>query len=922
MERFVVIDVETTGVSFEKGDRIIQVAYVVIQDNTIVERYSSYVNPKRSIPLFIQSLTNIDNTFVKEAPVFEEIAPKLLEALNGAFFVAHNVDFDLNFLNKELSAAGYNPFDGLVIDTVELAKIAFPTADGFRLSQLSKNFHMDHDQPHRADSDAEATGQLFIEILERLSRLPIETLSKLNQLAPRLKSNMKILLHRWMLQNDRSLQKDDFDYDYSYGLALRKVSEDEIMETHNGEIDFNHFFNTFLKNEKWCKERMEGFELRPGQLEMLSFIHETMKEGNHGLIEAGTGTGKTLAYLISAAFLAKEKNKRVIISTQTIQLQEQLLQKELPNAMKFLPFPIRIALLKGRSHYLCLQKFKNLLKNDINDTYDRAVSKAQILVWLTETETGDVEELSLATQNKRFWYEVSSDSYSCVTHSCFYQRARKRAQMADIVVTNHSLVLSDIRAGHQLLPAYEYIILDEGHHFEETATEQLGFQLDYLIVTQLLNESGAIDGDGFLHVISKTLLLDKEIGNTIFNLDEGGKVLKQEWYELFLLLYDYICKKQGQFNERGRMTVKMDVYDEEWFPVQESVDRFSALLDEWIKDLLKLSKHLEQHFVNELDIKQTLQAYIERVKKIQDTYNNLFINQQPEMIHWLEAETKGPKTSIFIKGRPVQVAEYLGDDFFSTKESVILTSATLTVSNKFKYMIQRLGLESFPVKTKRVVSPFHWDKQVQLVVPTDMPLIQESGEDAYIDAVVMQIYRLAQVTKGKMLVLFTSYDMLKKSYLLLKEMLEDEYVLIAQGVQTGSRNKLTRNFQQFEQAILLGSSSFWEGVDIPGRNLSVIVIVRLPFTPPDDPVFQAKSALLKEAGENPFMKLALPQAVIRFKQGFGRLIRRSSDRGIVVVLDRRIISTRYGKSFIKSLPNIPLMEKPMDELENDILKWL
>lgn len=911
------MDVETTGVSFDKGDRIIQIAYVVIIDNKIKESFSSYVNPERSIPSFIQQLTNIDSNLVKDAPLFRDIAPKIKQALNGAYFVAHNVDFDLSFLNKELDASGHTPFSGPVLDTVELAKIAFPTADGFRLSQLTKNFKLDHNQPHRADSDAAATSQLFLEIMERLSVLPEVCLEKLGELSKKLKSDAGSLLYTWLREKKEAKE----EYDYVHGLAIKKDGS-WVSSSSDNVVDFLSFYGKYLSNEDWCKKRMNGYELRTGQLEMLQFVYETMKNRGYGLIEAGTGTGKTLAYLIPAIFLAKESKKPVVISTQTIQLQEQILYKELQNVVNFLPFSVKAVLLKGRSHYLCLKKFSRLLIDDPVDSYERAVAKGQILVWLTETITGDVEELSLASASKRFWNEISSDPFTCLTHHCYYQRARKKAQQADIIITNHSLVLADVRAENQLLPNYERIILDEAHHFEETATEQLGLQLDYLSCLQLINELGSGEGeDGYLSRLKK-LPVSNDVQNQIKTIEAAGKTVKEEWYELFLLLSDYIKEKRGSFNERGRISVQLQLDDPVWIGPQDAVDRVSFAYEEWYQKVKKLSLTLEKQVGESKTNLDTLNSFIDRMEKFITTYVSLFIKQDRGTIYWLEGEGKGPRTSIFIKGRPVQVNEYLTEQFFQKRESVLLTSATLTVNGKFDYFVTRLGLAEFPIETKIVDSPFNWQEQVKLIVPKDMPLIQEAGEEAYIESAVMQIYRIAQVTNGKMLVLFTSYDMLKKSYFHLKDMLSDDYVLIAQGVQTGSRNKLTRNFQQFEKSILLGTTSFWEGVDIPGSDLSVIIMVKLPFSPPDDPMFKAKSRLMKESGYNPFMKLAIPQAVIRFRQGFGRLIRSSKDKGIVVVLDRRIISSRYGKTFIKSLPDIPLEERTMDDMEQILPKWL
>lgn len=929
MNRFVVLDVETTGVAFSRGDRIIQLAYSVVENEKIVRRYSTYINPERSIPMFIQSLTNISESQVIDAPSFADIAPKLLKELDGAYFVAHNAEFDIGFVNEELEDAGYPPFKGPMIDTVELSRIAFPTQDSFRLSQLAESFQMDHLEPHRADSDAEATALLLIEIFKTFGNLPLLTLQQLEKISIKLKSDIGSILMTWI--DKKKMQPVD-DIDAFHGIALKRdlpIDEEYRMPEDIPDVDM--FLNQTLNNEEHMSKLIPEYERRSGQVDMIHFIDQIFADNSIGLVEAGTGTGKTLAYLIPSALYAMKHGEPVIISTETIQLQEQIVKKEIPVLEQILPYPIRSALLKGRSHYLCLQKFENVLHNDPAESYDRSLSKAQILVWLTSTMTGDVEELSLASGNTRFWNEVASDASSCSTPSCpwfsrcFYQRARKKSKQADIIVTNHSLLCSDLVAEHQLIPGYSTLIIDEAHHLEDTATRQFGDKLDYLTMTQLLNDMIGREKGAWIPGNSLNKI-DQELRNDCLLLEEQVKNFRQEWNDLFLLINQYITKGLTGKNETGRSSKVIQSSDDAWSKVIETAKR----CDVDVKQLLKNLNHIVQSLDVMFEDKEStndqvdldwLQSIYTQLEQQYVNFHKLVLAQDEDSVYWLELESRGPKQSISIQGCPIDISEKLADQFFTKKDRVILTSATLTVNDKFNYMIQRLGLEDFQVETKQVDSPFAWDSQVSFMVPEDMPLIQEAGEQAYIEAAAMQIFRIAQVTKGKMLVLFTSYDMLRRTYQLLKTMFDDSFMLIAQGVQTKSRSKLTKNFQQFDQAILLGTSSFWEGVDIPGSDLSAIVMARLPFSPPNDPVFKARSDRLKQQGESPFMKLALPQAVLRFKQGFGRLIRRSSDRGIVVVLDRRIVNTRYGKSFTKSLPDIPLIEESMSEMEDRIEQW-
>src|SRR5690625_943791 len=285
----------------------------------------------------------------------------------------------------------------------------------------------------------------------------------------------------------------------------------------------------------------------------------------------------------------------------------------------------------------------------------------------------------------------------------------------------------------------------------------------------------------------------------------------------------------------------------------------------------------------------------------------------------MEIEAYGAKNSVYIYSEPIDVAQLLQEEFFSKKQSIILTSATLTIRNSFTFIKNRLGLTTKDVFTAKIQSPFQYKSQVQLMIPKDFPHI---NDDDFVYSTCEAILSLAEVTKGRMLILFTSYEMLRKSYQILREMMDlDEYMLIAQGISSGSRTRLKKNFQTFDKAILLGTSSFWEGVDIPGEDLSSLMIVRLPFQPPNHPLFEARAAELKRTGKNAFFDLSLPHAVLRFKQGFGRLIRSTNDRGIVFVCDARIVKARYGSFFTKSIPDVPISYDSTSVLMQNAKVW-
>ena len=934
--KYVVIDIETTGNAPKKGDRIIQIGLVVVERGKIIDQFSSFINPEREIPQFIQQFTGIANDRVQEAPTFSSIAPIVMEYLHDAYFVAHNVPFDLSFIQYELEASGYNYFSGPFIDTVELARLLLPTEESYKLNHLANHLNIEHDRPHQADSDAEVTAELLIFLLDKLNNLPLLTIQRLKPIIKKFDSALEAMLETIIHNKLTSAIINNGDQLEEFRqLVIRKpvpkIEDDFIVEVESFSEELQ-----FL--EKQLSTKMERFEIREGQKEMMGFIDDALSSNQHLLIEAGTGTGKSIAYLLPGLYFAKKNETSLVISTHTVQLQQQLLERDMKILKETVPFSFRTAVLKGRSHYLCLRKFEQKLSDHYDENYDTALSKAQILIWLTETEDGDVEQLNLPSGGKAFWNEVQSDAATCIGKHCpwfsrcFYHQARNRAYGADLIITNHAFLFTDMTQDHQLLPSFKQVIIDEAHHLEEVASDHFGIKTDYFSFSHLFSRIGALHTNDLLHKLSS---VQEEQGlnlDTSFEiLDKLMNDLKFEVDDCFRQIYSVVVNKTATAkNEVGRKSMRYypnEMTGQGWREIQEAVYRVQMLL----KDALKLMKKVNDEFSlfeDQLSFIQSgiltqFKGFYASLSEEKGKLEELLLQYDPNYVYWIEVDAKGAKNATFIYSKPIDVAELLAENFFSKKSSVVMTSATLTVKNSFNYIVKRLGLSDFGVTTKMIESPFIYQEQVQLMIPTTIPNIKEVDESEYIYEVVISILDIAKVTRGRMLVLFTSYDMLKKAYYQLKDFISnEEFILIGQGISSGSRAKLTKNFKQYDQAILFGTSSFWEGVDIPGEDLSCLIIVRLPFSPPDNPVFAAKSEKIKEIGKSPFMDLSLPQAIIRFKQGFGRLIRSSNDRGVVFVFDRRITGTRYGKSFIQSLPEVPIKENSLQKLLYELKKWL
>lgn len=932
INKYVVIDLETTGNTPKRGDKIIQFAAVIIENGKITETFSSLVNPQQKIPAFIEELTGLNDEMVRDAPLFSEIAKKVANLLEDSYFVAHNVLFDLSFLQEELIQSGLEGFYGPVLDTVELARILFPTADSYKLSDLAMQEDLKHERPHQADSDAYVTAELLLILLHKLEGLPQTTIKQLSKLSGGLKSDIGLFLEDLLSRMEQKLEAVPNSLEVYRGLALKRS---HYEEDHDGQTVCS-YPESEIEKEQLLKQAFPSYEKRDGQFIMMDMVYEAFKTKQHALIEAGTGVGKSLAYLLPGALFAKKEKKPVLISTFTNQLQQQLMNKDIPLLKKMLSFSVKTSLLKGRSHYLSLAKFEQSLLEE-EDNYDTTLTKMQILIWLTETETGDSDELNLSSGGLIYWNKIKNEHSEFLQDKHwlqydFYQRARREAYEAELIITNHSVVLADIVSDKKILPDYEFAVIDEGHHFEKAAGKFFGKTIDYLTCRLLFGQIGLYDQKQLFYKFENLLKLLFAQSYEVHS-SQGNKLLldlyyvMDEFFKIVVIFSQSKQKRKPQTYNRISIRLNQEEMGKEWNALLTEAERFSFLLKDTID---YFTERLDRIKMSEQNLSSIQQGILEEVvtvcsqlDELRQIIKNVFLQPAENNVRWIELDLRSIQNSTTIYAYPVNVSTYLHDHFFSQKKSIVVTSATLTVKQSFQYTISELGMESTQCLQRVIPSPFDYEKQVQLIIPEDLPEINSVSQQDYVIAITEHIISIAEATKGRMLILFTAHDMLKKTYDLIRESgFLDDFAIMAQGITSGSRTRLTRNFQRFDKAILLGTSSFWEGIDIPGEDLSCLIIVRLPFSSPDEPVTEAKSEMIKKQGGNPFSAYSLPEAIIRFKQGFGRLIRTESDKGIVIVFDRRIVTTRYGKAFLQSIPQVKIKKYSLDDMVRAIREWL
>lgn len=629
---------------------------------------------------------------------------------------------------------------------------------------------------------------------------------------------------------------------------------------------------------------LHGFEPREGQQQMAEAVQDCLRDGQERadgrasllLVEAETGIGKTLAYLVPALL----SGQRVVISTATINLQDQILKKEIPLLEKVLEMDIPALCIKGRQNYLCHYRWfqhrsspqTSLLKNNDEEKIEH---------WLAETETGDRAELSWLPDGSPLWPKISAQSNQCLggdcpeSSLCFVSRLRKRAGSARLLIVNHHLFFSDLalrQAGFgEILPRYQAVIFDEAHHLENVATNFFGKHFSHY---QLLDLIGDLERQAAAD------LAPSEFDTLV----ASARGLKQR-LDIFAALFPV---------KRGRYPLA---------PLLETVDGWQETLDTLLQGLEQLGERSSKL----AKYGEIWNLFAERATELQ---KNLLHIAGPEQvgaghfIHWYERRDR----TVSLSATPVNIAEELENSLYNSVQSCIMTSATLTTGGNFKYMRERLGIDE-SCKTLCLQSPFDYKGQTLLYVPEQG--FPEATAPNYSESLCERIYELLQISRGRALVLFTSFRAMDMVADFLNTRLS--YPVLVQG--TASRHALLDQFRDQNDSVLLAVASFWEGVDVSGDSLSCIVIDKLPFEVPSDPVIQARMKAIEEDGGKPFFQFQIPRASLALRQGVGRLMRSTSDRGVIAILDIRLYSKGYGRIFRAGLPPSPVVRKLGDVKE-------
>lgn len=699
------------------------------------------------------------------------------------------------------------------------------------------------------------------------------------------------------------------------------------------QIDVKDYFS-----EEGILVRDIGFEYRKEQEDMAHAVEKSVNENKKLIVEAGTGTGKTLAYLIPAIRWAVENKKKVIIATNTINLQEQLLLKDIPLAKSIIKEDFSYALVKGRNNYVCKRLFNELAlgKNIDIETYSIEAREQieYILKWGHKTKTGDKADLPFEVLPE-VWELIQSTTELCIgkkcpyRKECFYMKTRMEKLEADILISNHHVFFADLNVRAEtdfdteylILPRYDMVIFDEAHNIESVARSYFSVEVSKISFTRLLNriyqkKSRKKEKSALIRV--EESIDDKSLKDTSQYIQLLNSI-KEETSILQNISDEYFDEIRKMYDSKADMPIRKTLNNFEMTKsrflenLREKKSFFERKMNEFLNDLMAFSNVIDEekdknpeviNFVNHIKI---YKSYIDNFKFINEFSND-------DYIYWLDINAK--RTNVVLTATPLNIAQKLSSVLFENLNRLIFASATLATNGNFNYFKNSLGLNEEKYIEEIIKSPFNYDEQMSVYIPND--ILDSENINAFVTDASRFILEILTKTQGKAFVLFTSYTMLNQIYYSIGKKLKNAgFEVFLHGEK--QRSQLIKEFKESKNPILFGTTSFWEGVDVQGENLSNVIITKLPFLVPTDPIVSAISKKIEEEGRNSFTDYQLPEAIIKFKQGIGRLIRKKSDSGNIFILDSRILKKKYGTLFIQALPsrkNIKILSK--DDIIDEI----
>lgn len=1022
LDTLIFFDVETTGFNPETN-RIIEIGAVKTKNLRIIDKFHSLVNPGQHIPIEITKITGIDDEKVKNASKIKEVLPSFFNFIGDHPLVAHNGNFDKNFIE----AASGKPIKNTLLDTMELACLALPLEKEHNLNALIKKYCHLESETHRAIEDTKLLVHLYKILIQKIKNLDPQLQNEIRYLTQDLSWPWKYFF------NDTSLPQKGFHIPLmSYPIRKKEeeIELDEEEEEDKNELSEKEIVSYFKKGG--CINLVKKyFEERKEQIETAKEITKALNQEKHLVIEAGTGIGKSLAYLIPTLLWAKTNKNPVIISTHTKILQSQL-ENDISQLKKILNWNFKSQTVKGRKNYLCPLRWFRLYrkikeetppiqekifngdkKRKIENYTKEKLAAVFILNWLWQTKTGDLrDELSFWLQERLFlndlFSKITSDSNHCLGEKCPYYKkyckekngyitncfaliARNKAKDADLIIVNHALLLENKVAGRDnLLPQVQQLVIDEAYHIENVATETLMQESSERQIKELLENiySPQKTSLGFLQIISSQIkklkdgTLQQKLNKQIEEIIEiNGETLNSNT-KFFHYLEKFIngCAPKDQesnyyYSKELRLTEIVRNFNE-WknlLPLEADLRESFKKLKMRLEGFYKEFEKLKNYNINYFDfLLKEFEVTVYDIRKFIYFYQEMIDEPREDFVYWLEniyfRPSEDKKGSWFptLRSAPINVGRELKEKLYDQIESIIFTSATLTINNSFDFIKSRLGFNFLPQEKiiyRQLSSPFDYSRQVLFLIVSDLPdysYKENKGQD-FLQAVNEIIPEIVKKNRGGTLVLCTSHEQIDCLYQRTHNVLEKEGKQVLRQQKGMSTKRIVEKFREDKDSVMFGTYSLWEGIDIPGESLNCLIMIKLPFDSPKSPLIGARMDYVESEEElviedefvtkenredwnplqiigkrfeifireskkkykDPYISYYYPLAIMRLKQGFGRLIRNRIDKGVFVIFDKRLKnSERYSDQFLNSLPH-PIKEthkylpfkKSLDEIE-------
>jgi predicted DnaQ family exonuclease/DinG family helicase len=875
------LDLETTSLEPDKGG-IIEVAairYDLSKSNKStnyigceIDEFTRLIKPDYPITDQVTAITGITTDMVEGKPAFSSILPELKYYIGDSTVFAHNASFDISFLAFHGLDLIVNP----IWDTFSLSSIAWPEATSYNLGMLSDQLSIKVEGEHRAGDDVRLTWEL-------LNKIYLVT-SKSTQYYESISELLKKSEQNHYLCFFSSLKKENNSSNNKHAQKQKPNNQQPVSKD-----DLS--IEKILGKKGILGKKISKFHHRPEQIEMARAVEKNIKDKAIGLVEAGTGTGKTFAYLVPL-LTAAIKHKPCLVSTFTRNLQDQLFEKDVPALLKALDLPMRTAILKGRRNYLCHIRLLQALQRTKYSSHE-AFLLIKLLTWLNSGGNGDLDKLNISYQANHILRHLHADAMSCRLNcekkdtNCPYHKARRLAEQADIVIVNHALLVQLSSDDSSL--SLSHVVIDEAHHLAQVARESTRIDFSYHrieeLIAPIIQLSKKISAIQQRHIIDET------------------KALLADYLSLLQQLTEFITVHSS--SDRLRLTES--IYNTaSWKKIKSNGSHWRNRL-QFLTGLLSGIKKLSN---------RNKEILHEAVREA-DRFNlemEMFFSGNSSRIQWLEMPFAVNKEQAQVTLNDLSLSvDSTVNQLFINSASVTLTSATLTTGGNFSYIKEQLGIPE--ANEKHISTPFNFRKQMLIYIIEDGPPPATPDFDIFSAKVIEQV---AILLSGRLLGLFTSHKSVRNVYEgITKKLYKANIKTMAQKI-TGGRHNITTRFKKIESSVLLGTNSFWEGIDVPGDCLSSVVIPKFPFPPPNDPIIEA---LAEQNDLESFNRLSMPIMILKLRQGIGRLLRSTSDKGVIIILDARFLKKSYGDEVLKSLPPATIKIGSVSDLNRKITDW-